>query len=98
MGITRDILKARFPYVQGRKARRQLYDIVSVGAAFELRQHAMANPSVVGSSTEFPFLASDVADLYFKGLCGRLEDQPKSEDVAIVATKTGKNRWSVVAE
>ncbi len=98
VGITRNILKSRFSHVQGRKARRQLYDIVSVGAAFELRQHAMANPSVVGSSTVFSFLASDVADLYFKGVYGRLDELPKPDGVAITVTANGKGRWSILAE
>ena len=98
VGITKDTLRARFPGVKGRKARRQLNDIVSVGAAYELRQFAMSDPSVVGTTIEFPFLASDIADLYFKGWYGRLDSMDKPEDVAVDVTEAGKDRWSIVAE
>jgi len=36
-GISRDALRTYFPHVQGRKARRELNDVISSGAAFELR-------------------------------------------------------------
>ncbi len=72
-GLTKDVLKATFPTVTDRKAKRQLYDIVSSGAAFELRETVLDTPALIGQTTEFEFLASDVADLYFKGAYGKPE-------------------------
>lgn len=72
-GLTKDMLKAEFPYAKGRKTRRQLYDLISSGAAFELADMVSETPSQVGTRIDYPFLASDVTDLYLKGAFGRLE-------------------------
>jgi len=65
-GLTKDVLKETFPDVTDRKAKRQLYDVVSSGAGFELREVLLEDPSLLGGTMEFNFLASDVADLYYK--------------------------------
>ena len=74
-GLTKDALKAAFPFVKSRGDKRAMYDIISGGAAFELREMAMAKPSVVGQTQDFRFLASDIADLYLKGSYGELVEQ-----------------------
>jgi len=66
-GLTKDVLKEVFPYVTDRRERRQLYDMVSSGANFELRRHVMANPDLIGQTIDYEFMSSDVLDLYFKG-------------------------------
>jgi phosphate transport system permease protein len=71
-GLSRDMLRAEFPSAKGRTIRRQLNDLTSSGAAFELGDMVAANPSLVGQTIEFPFLASDVTDLYLKGEYGDL--------------------------
>ncbi len=75
-GLTKDALKAAFPQVTGRSARRELYDVVSSGAAFELADHVAENPSLVGQTINFRFLASDITDLYLKGSFGALRPLP----------------------
>lgn len=72
-GLVKDTLRDRFPWVTSRSAKRELYDIVSSGASFELAEMVSNEPALLGKSIEFPLLASDVADLYFKGSFGRLE-------------------------
>jgi len=74
-GLTKDALKAAFPFVTARGDKRAMYDIVSGGAAFELREMTMATPSVIGQTLDFRFLASDIADLYLKGSYGELVEQ-----------------------
>jgi len=95
-GLTKDILKETFPTVTDRKARRQLYDIVSSGSGFELRQKLIDAPEQLTRISEFDFLASDVADLYFKGTFGKLEPveaqggltlEPGSRDIAITSSE-----------
>ncbi|MXU66870.1 phosphate ABC transporter permease PstA [Oceanomicrobium pacificus] len=71
-GLVKDVLKARFPEASSRTDRRQLYDIVSSGAQFELRETVMDDPALVGQTIAFPYLASDIADLYLKGIYGRM--------------------------
>ena len=73
-GVVKDTLKAAFPEVSGRQGRRDLYDIVSSGNAFEIRRQVIETPSLVGQTISYPFLASDVADLYLKGDFGALTE------------------------
>ncbi len=76
-GLTKDILKETFPAVKDRKVKRQLYDIVSSGAGFELREKLIAEPELLGQQIEFKFLASDISDLYLKNAYGK----PRKVDV-----------------
>jgi len=72
-GLTKTTLRETFPHVQGRKNKRMMYDLVSSGASFELAELVSRNPSLIGQTIAFPFLASDDSDLYLKGDFGRLE-------------------------
>ena len=65
--ITRDALRAAIPGIQGRGPERQLQQLLSSGAADELRQQLLADPSLVGKTIKARLLLSDDADLYFKG-------------------------------
>lgn len=65
--LVRSALQEIFPDAQGRSARRSLQRLVSSGAAFELRELLLAEPSRVGSRAELRFPLSDDADLYLKG-------------------------------
>ena len=73
-GVVKDTLKEAFPQVSGRQGRRDLYDIVSSGNAFEIRRQVIDDPSLIGETISYPFLASDVADLYLKGEFGDLTE------------------------
>lgn len=75
-GLAKDTLKEAFPFVTARSDKKKMYDIISGGAAFELRELVMENPAVIGQTFDFRFLASDIADLYLKGVYGELEAQP----------------------
>jgi len=72
--LTKDALKALFPDITDRSARRELYDIVSSGAPFELAEMVAANTELVGETIDFRFLSSDIADLYLKGGFGGLSE------------------------
>ncbi len=86
--IVKRALRAHFPEVSGRKAKRALYGLVSTGAAFDLADHVAAHPELIGRRIEFPLLASDIADLYLKGAYGELEEIPVRGALAI--TPRGK--------
>ncbi len=65
--IVKNALKARFPEVEGRREKRDLYGILSPDAGFELKEKVVADPSLLGGTRELWFLASDDADLFGKG-------------------------------
>ena len=73
--VTDDAILDHFPYVSGRDNRKMLRnDLISGGAQFELRDFVVADPALVGTETEFDFLAADVTDLYLKGYYGELSN------------------------
>lgn len=73
--VTKDAILDHFFYVNGRDNRKMLRNnLISGGAQFELRDLVVENLELVGSDTEFDFLASDVTDLYLKGYYGSLRE------------------------
>lgn len=104
-GLTKDALKAAFPFVKARGDKRAMYDIISGGASFELRELAMAHPANIGQTVDFRFLASDIADLYLKGSYGELAKQTHSGVLTIesdgktaVVTSTTEDFAFVIAQ
>ena len=65
--ITRDALKALIPGIEGRAAERRLTQLLSVGAADDLRARLLADPSLIGKPQSVRLLLSDDADIYLKG-------------------------------
>lgn len=66
-GIIKKALREQFPDVKKRKAKRSLYELISPGAAFELRDMVVADPSLVGQTVEVQLTASDDLDQLIKG-------------------------------
>lgn len=64
-------LRMRFPEVTDRKAKRELAQLLSVGAAYELRERLIEDPGLIGHRVSFDLPASDDADLYAKGRVSR---------------------------
>jgi len=62
--------------------------LISAGAAYELRDQVVADPSLVGQTVTYEFLASDVTDLYLKGFYGDLEAVETSGSLTL--TQDGK--------
>jgi len=60
-------LRELFPDVKGRRDKRDLYRLISIGASYELRARVVADPTLVGQSLRIPLPLSDDADLYIKG-------------------------------
>ncbi|MEL7215547.1 MAG: phosphate ABC transporter permease PstA [Pseudomonadota bacterium] len=94
--IVRDEFRALFPFVSGRTNRRELADLYSNGSIFELRDQVVADPSLVGQTITFDFLASDVTDLYLKGEFGTLIDQ--GSDAAITLSFLGDGVVGITAD
>lgn len=68
MAVVRNALDRAIPGIEGRVPRKQLREIVSGGAADDLRRLVLAEPSLVGTTVKVPLLLSDDADLFMKGI------------------------------
>jgi phosphate transport system permease protein len=75
--VLRDALQALVPQAADRRGRRELGELVSRGAAYDLRERVLREPERVGSTLALEVPLSDDADLYFKGQIDR--STPESE-------------------
>ena len=75
--VVRRALQACFPDVTDRQARRELYRIVSVGAAYRLRELVASRPDLVGTRQTLWVPASSTVDMLMKGHIDR--DAPESD-------------------
>ncbi|WP_417517062.1 phosphate ABC transporter permease PstA [Minwuia sp.] len=78
-GIIKQALRDRFPEVTNRKEKRALYDLISQGASFELRDMVMEDPSLVGRTVDVWLTASDDVDQLIKGAIDR--DVPEEQRI-----------------
>ena len=76
-GIVREAVFAYFPEVEERRELRALNNLVSKGAAIDLRNQVMANPDLIGQTVELQMLASDDIDQFVKGHIDR--DLPEGD-------------------
>ena len=66
-GMIKLALREKFPEATSRKDKRSLYRLVSTGANYQLRDHVMENPELVGSTINIWLTADDDIDMYVKG-------------------------------
>ncbi len=66
-GLVRDALREQFPDVASRGDRRQLYRLVSVGAAYQLRDLVTQQPELIGTTQTLWVPASSDVDMLMKG-------------------------------
>lgn len=66
-------LIAEYPYMDTRQERRALSALVSGEAQFDLGNLVYKNKELIGQTVPFELLASDTADLYYKGYYGTLD-------------------------
>ena len=66
-------LREKFSDVSGRRDKRQLYKLVSNGTGFDLKEHLVANPLLLGETEPQWLLADDDIDTYYKSW---LDDEP----------------------
>jgi phosphate transport system permease protein len=77
LGIVKNSLREMFPEVSGRKDKRKLYRLVSIGAEYQLRDYAIDNPEVIGKRQDIWLLAHSEAGAYLKGQVTR--ETPESD-------------------
>lgn len=69
--LIRSSLQEILPDTEGRRARRALGGLVSLGAAYELQNRVAADPALVGTTQALSLVASDEVDLLIKGELSR---------------------------
>ena len=65
-GLIKKSLRAAFPEITNRRAKRELYRLLSDGAAFRLRERVMAEPGLIGRTIDIWLPASDDVDMIAK--------------------------------
>jgi phosphate transport system permease protein len=70
-GVLKQAIRAQFPEVEGRRELRQLYNLVSEMAAFDLRDRVLDDPALIGQTRELWLIASDDIDQLVKGKIDR---------------------------
>ena len=66
-GLVRAALREAVPEASGRSERRALYRLVSVGAAYQVRDLIAANPDLLGTTQSLWVPASSNVDMLIKG-------------------------------
>jgi phosphate transport system permease protein len=89
-GLAREALSASVPGIEGRRARRELSDLLSTGAADRLRERVLANPELVGQTVTARLLLSDDADLYLKGSETKIDARQDTRGIATPSGTTGE--------
>ena len=75
--LVKQALRAEFPEVSARGELRELHKLVSPGAEYRLMDLVANDPTLIGTSRDLWLLASDLADLVYKGQIDR--SLPESE-------------------
>ncbi len=66
-GLVRTALRAEIPEASGRRDRRELYRIVSVGASYQVRDLIAQDPDLMGTTQSLWVPASSNVDMLIKG-------------------------------
>ena len=67
LGLVKSTLRQMFPAVDDRREKRQLYNMVSPGAAFILQDMIIDNPGMIGTTQTVWVPADDDIDMFMKG-------------------------------
>jgi phosphate transport system permease protein len=73
--VLRDSLLAQFPDITDRTDKRKAWEVMSSGAAYELADKVMADPSLIGGKVKLWITASDDIDQLMKGYIDRSADE-----------------------
>jgi phosphate transport system permease protein len=66
-GLVRNALRKQVPDVSGRRDRRELYRIVSIGAGYQVRDLVASNPELLGTTQTLWVPAASNIDMLIKG-------------------------------
>ena len=75
--LYKEALKEQFPDVSGRRPLRELYNLVSNGTTYRLRDMIVQDPDIIGTRQTLWVVADDEIDMLNKGFVDR--DAPESD-------------------
>ena len=100
-GLVKQSLRMRFSDVSGRKAKRELYGLISSGAGYELRDRLVANPGLLNQRETLWLVADDDIDTYYKTLgdkegafTGRMSEQRQQWVSQLAENEQIELRWN----
>lgn len=99
--ILRSALKQRFPDVSKRRDKRDLKALISVGAAYQLRDMLRADPTLLNQKKTLWLLADDDLDTYYKSVLdgdpfvGRLSEKQRDWVASLVESREIKTRFNI---
>ena len=76
-GLVKQTLRTMYPEVKNRKEKRKLYDLVSTGAIYQLRDMVINRPELIGTTQQIWVTADDDVDMLMKGHIDR--NKPESD-------------------
>jgi phosphate transport system permease protein len=76
-GLVKKTLRTEFPDVKSRREKKELYSLISSGAAFQLQKLIKQQPDLVGRTLTIQVPADDDVDMIIKGSISR--DVPESD-------------------
>lgn len=88
--IANTALTTDVPGIEGRTAKKELKQLLSAGAADDLRVAVMANPGLIGTTAKTPLLLSANADLYLKSPDTVISRQNATRGIATPSINDGK--------
>jgi phosphate transport system permease protein len=65
--VIKKSMRDMFPEVEGRKQKRQLYRLISIGAEYDLRDYIVAHPEAIGEKMDIWLRAHSESGSYIKG-------------------------------
>lgn len=85
-GLVKSSLKEMFPEVNGRRDKKQLYSLLSPGAAFTVQDYVLAHPERIGKRIKLYVPANDDVDMLMKGNINRnlMESERRIKDKQLV--------------
>jgi phosphate transport system permease protein len=90
MGLARNALVTAVPGFESRTGRKQLSEILSSGAANDLRTEVVSDPSLIGTTLKTRLLLSDDADLHLKGQITPVTTGAATNGIATPTGTTGE--------
>lgn len=84
-GLVKKTLRTMFPEVKSRGDKKELFSLVSPGAAYQLQKMVLADTSIIGSSRAVWVPADDDVDMFMKGNVDRdaLETERRLTDIQL---------------
>ncbi|MFZ5764121.1 MAG: phosphate ABC transporter permease PstA [Thermodesulfobacteriota bacterium] len=74
-GLVKTSLREKFPEVTDRRGKKELYDLVSSGAAFILQDMVQDDPSLIGNTKAVWVPVNDDVDMLYKGFIDRTKPE-----------------------